>query len=253
MMNTRPLILVTNDDGYDALGLRTLIEYVSPLGDVVCVCPASQHSGQSMAMTITAPLTITEREPLAGARTYAVNGTPVDCVKVSMHHVLRRRPDLVLAGINHGSNASVNVLYSGTMGAVMEGSEAGVPSVGFSLTDHDPRADFSAARPFVESITRKVLAEGLPDRVCLNVNIPAGCRPAEMRVVRDCRGRWADCYREYRTPWGTPFYWLEGEFVNLEPEATDTDQWCLDHGIVSIVPVLLDRTAPLSLLGNRFA
>ena len=139
----RPLILVSNDDSYTAKGVHVLIDRLVKFGDVVAVCPQYPHSGQSMAISINSPLRILEQPDYNGARMFAVNGTPVDCVKLSMHHILGRRPDLVVAGINHGSNAAVNVLYSGTMGAAMEGAVFGIPSIGFSLTDHDPEADFS--------------------------------------------------------------------------------------------------------------
>ena len=183
----------------------------------------------------------------AGAMMFKVNGTPVDCVKLSMHRILDRRPDMVVSGINHGSNAAINVVYSGTMGAAMEGCAFGVPSIGFSLTDHSPDADFSPCRPWVERISRGVLEHGLPEGVCLNVNVPdVDSEPEEMRVVRACRGNWSDEYKEYTDPHGHKFYWLTGRFENGEPEASDTDEWCLAHGIVSVVPTLLDRTGPVA-------
>lgn len=244
------LILISNDDGYQAKGLRCLIDFVSYLGaDVVCVCPERQNSGQSMALTVNAPLRIYPQPDCHGAKVYAVNGTPVDCVKLSFLSILGgKRPDLVLAGINHGSNASVNVMYSGTMGAVSEGCIQGVPSIGFSLTSHNPDADFEPSRRFVREIIDKVLAHGLDKGVCLNVNIPAVPDPAGWRCARDCHGRWSDEYRLYHDPGGHPFYWLAGEFVNEEPEATDTDQYCLDHGIISVVPTIIDRTLPAAQL-----
>lgn len=241
---TRPLILVTNDDGYGSQGLSALMEYVRPLGEVWCVCPERQHSGQSMAMTINDPLLVSRQPDNDGVPVFAVRGTPVDCIKMSLLNLLPRRPALVLAGINHGSNSSVNVLYSGTMGAVMEGCLEGIPSIGYSLTDHAPDADFSPCRPFVEKLTAETLLHGLPQDICLNVNIPAGVTPRGMRLTRGCRCRWSDEYRRYESPYGKPFYWLAGEFVNQEEECTDTDQWCLDNGYVSVVPVTVERTAP---------
>lgn len=247
-MNTdknRPLILVSNDDGIEAAGVHRLVEWLSALGDVVCVCPDSPRSGQSMAITVSSPLRLTSLPDYKGARMYKANGTPTDCVKLAMHQVLDRRPDLVAAGINHGSNAAVNVVYSGTMGAVMEGCAFGIPSIGFSLTDHSPDADFSPCRFLTERIVKAVLTDGLPDGVCLNVNFPAGHSELnEMRIVRAARGKWTDEYEAYTDPHGYPFYWLKGKFENEEPDATDTDEWCLSHGITSVVPTLLDRTAP---------
>ncbi len=244
----RPLILVSNDDGYLAKGVRELIHQLLEFGDVVAVCPDGARSGQSMAITVNDPLMPIRLPDHDGAEIWKVNGTPVDCVKVAMHMILGdRRPDLVVAGINHGSNVAMNVLYSGTMGAVFEGCGFGVPAIGFSLTDHSPDADFAPCMPFVRKITNAVLTHGLPPEVCLNVNIPdSAIAPERMRVVRACRGRWNDEYKEYTDPHGRKFYWLSGNYINEEPDNPDTDQWCIDHGIVSIVPVLLERTAPIS-------
>lgn len=243
----KPLVLVSNDDGIEAAGVHRLVEWLSPMAEVVCVCPDAPRSGQSMAITVNSPLRATQVADFAGARMYKVNGTPVDCVKLSMHRLLGRRPSMVVAGINHGSNAAINVVYSGTMGAAMEGCAFGIPSVGFSLTDHAPDADFSRCRRWVERISRGVLRHGLPEGVCLNVNIPAdGPVPEEMRVVRACRGNWSDEYKEYTDPHGQKFYWLTGRFKNEEPDADDTDEWCLSHGIVSVVPTVLDRTGSQS-------
>lgn len=245
-MNDRPLILVSNDDGYEALGVHELIKFLRPFGEVVAVCPDGPRSGQSMAISVNEPLRATRMTDYEGAQVWKVNGTPVDCVKMSMHVVLGgRRPDLVVAGINHGSNAAINVVYSGTMGAVFEGCAFKIPSIGFSLTSHHPDADFSGCRQFVERIVRDTLANGLPEGVCLNVNIPdSSVPPTEMRVVRACKGNWTDEYKEYTDPNGHKFYWLTGKFKNEEPESTDTDEWCLSHGIVSVVATLLDRTLP---------
>ena len=243
--NKRPLILVSNDDGYLAKGVRILIKEMRKFGDVVAVCPDGGRSGQSMAITVNDALMPLRLPDYEGAEMWKVNGTPVDCVKVAMHMILGdRRPDLVVAGINHGANAAVNVLYSGTMGAVLEGCGFGLPAIGFSLTDHSPEADFEGCLPFVRRITEDVLRNGLPPEICLNVNIPDSAEPpTQMRVVRACRGRWNDEYKEYTDPHGRKFYWLSGEYVNEEPDNSDTDQWCLEHGIVSVVPVLLERTA----------
>lgn len=245
-MKKRPLILVSNDDGIMAKGVHELIDCLVKYGDVVAVCPDSPRSGQSMALTVNTPLRVDRVEDYNGAEMYKTNGTPVDCVKLAMHAVLRgRRPDLVVTGINHGSNAAINVVYSGTMGAAFEGCAFGIPSIGFSLTDHHHDADFTTCRPFVDRIVEATLRNSLPDGVCLNVNIPNSTEaPTAMRIVRACRGNWSDEYKEYTDPHGGRFYWLTGKFVNEEPQSTDTDEWCLAHGIVSVVPTMLDRTAP---------
>lgn len=243
----KPLILITNDDGHGSQGLEALIRFVRSLGEVWCVCPEQQHSGQSMAMTINDPLLVKRKTDLEDVPVFTVRGTPVDCVKMSLLNILPRRPDIVLAGINHGSNSSVNVLYSGTMGAVMEGCLEGIPAIGYSLCDHSPDADFSYCEPYITRLTAKVLQYGLPADVCLNVNFPAGINPKGIRTTRGCRCRWSDEYRRYESPWGQPFYWLAGEFVNSEPDCADTDQWLLDHGFATIVPVTVERTAPTHL------
>lgn len=247
MANNRPLILISNDDGIDARGVHVLIDCLSKFGDIVCVCPDGPRSGQSMAITVNGPLRITRLQDYNGAKMYKVNGTPVDCVKLAVYVALDRRPDLVVAGINHGSNSAINVVYSGTMGAAFEGCAFGIPAIGFSLTDHSPNADLEPSKQFVETIAKAVIDNGLPQGVCLNVNIPdSDVAPTEMRVVRACKGNWSDEYQEFSDPSGKPFYWLTGKFTNEEPESTDTDEWCLANGIVSVVPVALDRTVPIS-------
>lgn len=244
----RPLILVSNDDGYQAPGVRALIEMLLPIGEVIAVCPDSPRSGGSMAITVNQAMRVTRISDFDLCEMYAVNGSPSDCVKLGMYAVLKGRcPDLVVAGINHGSNAAVNVVYSGTMGATFEGCAFGIPSIGFSLTDHSMDANFEPCRPFVRKIVEDTLRNGLPQGVCLNVNIPNSEKPpVEMRVVRSAIGKWSDEYKEYTDPSGKPFYWLTGQFINSEPNNSETDEWCLAHGIVSVVPSLLDRTAPKS-------
>lgn len=247
MTNKRPLFLVSNDDGYSAPGVHCLTQFLSTIGDVVAVCPEGAQSGKSMALTVNEPLRLRKIEDYKDVEPnvewYAVNGTPVDCVKLSMHAVLGdRRPDMVCTGINHGSNSAINVMYSGTMGAAFEGCAFGIPSVGFSLCDHSMKADFSPMMPFVEEIVRKVLAEGLPEGVCLNVNAPVAKHLKGIRYCRAARGNWSDEYEPMTIPGGKTVYWLTGRFVCEEPDAEDTDEWALAHDYVSVVPVALDRT-----------
>lgn len=238
----KPLILISNDDSYAARGVNKLIEWLKELGEVVAVCPATPQSGKSMALTVNDPIRISE-VACDGAKMYRVTGTPVDCIKLSMHYILDRKPDLVVAGINHGSNAAVNVFYSGTMGAAIEGALFGIPSVGFSLTDHSPNANFEPCRKAVEMIVKGMLQHGLPENVCLNVNIPnIDHTPKEMRLCEPCKGLWNDEYKEYIDPMGRKFYMLSGEFENLEPENTLTDEWALAHGIISVVPVVAEKS-----------
>ncbi len=243
----RPLILVSNDDSYNAKGVRCLIDRLLPFGDVVAVCPDAPRSGQSMAITVNDALKLTELPDYHGAKMYKISGTPADCVKLAMHHILPHKPDLVATGINHGSNSAVNVLYSGTMGAAMEGCAFGIPSIGFSLTDHSADADFTPCFKAVDLLVKEVLEHGLPEGVCLNVNVPdTGHMPAEMCLAVACRGRWNDEYREYRDPYGNKFYWLTGEYINEEPDNKQTDEWCLSHGMISVVPVSIERTVPIT-------
>ena len=239
----RPLILVSNDDSYSAKGVHELIKSLENIGDVVCVCPEQPQSGMSMALTVNDPLRLRKLEDYRGAKMYKVNGTPVDCIKIAVDNLLERKPDIVVTGINHGSNAAINVVYSGTMGAAFEGCAYGIPSIGFSLTDHSEDADFTPCLPVVEKIVKQVLEKGLPKGICLNVNMLAHVKEyGGIKVVRGCRGRWDDSYIEYQDPGRRPYYWLAGTFVNEEPENEDTDEWCLKHGIVSVVPVKLDPT-----------
>ncbi|MCH5228557.1 MAG: 5'/3'-nucleotidase SurE [Muribaculaceae bacterium] len=239
----KPLILVSNDDGIDAKGVHELVRSLQHLGEVVCVCPEQPQSGMSMALTVNDMLRVKRVEDYHGAAMYKVSGTPVDCVKMAVDNLLPRKPDVVVSGINHGSNAAINVVYSGTMGAAFEGSAYGIPSIGFSLTSHSEDADFSPCLPVIDRLVKMVLEKGLPEGVCLNVNMPAQVKEYKgIRVVRGCRGRWDDRYDEYRDPARRPFYWLAGTFINTEPDNQDTDEWCLEHGIVSVVPVKLDPT-----------
>ena len=237
------LILITNDDSIEAPGLHFLVDCVKDLGEVYVVAPALPHSGQSSAFTVNAPLRIKEHEGYHGARVFSVNGTPVDCVKLSMHHILPRKPDLLLSGVNHGSNAGNSVIYSGTMGAAFEACMQGIPAVGYSLLHHSLKADFSECTPYIKAITRAVIENGLPEGVCLNVNFPAKVKIEGMKVVRAARSRWTEEYQEYLDPHGKPFFWLTGRLLNEEPESTDTDLYWLDRNYATVVPAYADRNA----------
>lgn len=244
-MKEKRLIFVTNDDGYASKGFEAAIGLARKFGEVVAVAPLTPQSGKSQAFTIYDPLyikTIREEEDL---HIYALSGTPVDCVKLAFDHLIAdRRVDLVISGINHGSNSAVNVLYSGTMGAAIEGSFYGCPSVGLSLTDHDPDADFEASLLWGEHIIRTIFERQPQMPLCLNVNVPVG-RPEEikgLRVCRQARGFWRETFQSHRDPHGREYFWLEGAFSNREPEATDTDEYALGQMYVSVVPVQVDMT-----------
>lgn len=232
----KKLILISNDDSVNAPGLHYLIDCVKELGDVWAVAPAEQKSGQSSSLTINMPVRIKEYPEYEGARVFSVTGTPVDCVKLAMHTILPRRPDLVLAGINHGSNAGNAVIYSGTMGAVFEGCMDGIPSIGYSLLDHSMKADFSECRRYIMELTAKVLEQGLPEGVCLNVNFPKNVKIEGAQVVRAARSRWTEEYQAYTDPFGKPFFMLTGRQINEEEGNPDTDLYWLPRNYATIVP-----------------
>lgn len=250
----RPLILLTNDDSVNAPGIHALADCMAPHADIYIVAPAEPHSGQSAALTVGAPLHIREREGREGIRVFTVSGTPVDCVKLALHTIVPRKPDMLLSGINHGSNSGTAITYSGTMGAVLEGCMEGIPSVGFSLLHHSMKADFTLGIDFVRGIALNVLENGLPQGVCLNVNIPAKVRPEGVRVCRAAKGHWSEEYKRYLDPSGNPFFWLTGRFVNGEPQATDTDEYWLSHRYISVVPVTPDQSyiPAIKELSKRF-
>ncbi len=236
MQNER-LIFLTNDDGYMSKGFRAAIEVARSFGHVIAIAPDRVQSGMSQAITISTPLFLRQVESTDDVEIYSFSGTPVDCVKVAFDHFLQERKiDLVLSGINHGSNAAVNVMYSGTMGAAIEGSFYGIPAVGLSLDDHSAEADFEAA----------VLdaAATLPRPLCLNVNVPA-IPLGEIRGIKPCRqtkGFWREDFYRRQDPHGRDYFWLTGKFNNAEPDAEDSDEWALAHGYVAVVPVQVDMT-----------
>ncbi len=244
----KPLILITNDDSINARGIHHLVDCVKSLGEVYVVAPAEPHSGQSAAFTPNFPMRINRHHGYNGAKVFSVTGTPVDCVKLAMHNIVPRRPDLLLSGINHGSNAGNSIVYSGTMGAAFEACMCGIPAVGYSLLSHDPMADFSECSALITDITRQVLEKGLPTGVCLNVNFPARVKVEGAKVVRAARSRWTEEYKEYLDPHGQPFYWLTGSLINEEPDSTDTDLYWLDRNYATIVPAYADRNATSEIL-----
>lgn len=238
-MTETPLILISNDDGVDAQGIDVLTRLMLPLGEVVVVAPDAPRSGAACSMTVTTGVRLCLLERSAGLTRWACSGTPADCVKLALEHVVTRRPALMVSGINHGDNASVNVHYSGTMGAVMEACMKGVPAVGFSLRTRDQQCDFAPYEQAIQHIARHVLAQGLPQDVCLNVNFPQVPHLQGLRVCRMARGAWASEWEPGSEP---DTYKLTGRFTCLEPEAHDTDWWALDHGMGAVVPLNTDMT-----------
>jgi 5'-nucleotidase len=241
----KPLILVTNDDGISAPGLRNLIRVMNTLGDVLVVAPDSPQSGMGHAITINSTLRCTKVTLDDGPQTeYSCSGTPADCVKMGVHEILKRKPDLCVSGINHGSNSSINVIYSGTMSAAVEAGIEGIPAIGFSYLDYDWEADFSQITDFIKRIAKSALTNGIPEGVVLNVNLPK-LQKNEIKGIRICRqamANWVEEFDKRKDPTGKEYYWLTGKFVN-EDKGEDTDEWALENGYVSVVPVHFDMTA----------
>lgn len=250
-MNRSPLILITNDDGIEAKGFKELISVAREFGQVVAISSQMPMSGMSHAITIKVPLRVNLEEDSPGLKIYLTNGTPVDGVKLVFNSLMKQKPDLLISGINHGSNSSSSVLYSGTMAAAMEGAINHIPSIGFSLLDYRPDADFSASGRVAKELIGKVLREGLPDGICLNVNIPA-VKEEEIRGIRLCKqanGFWKEEFEKRSDPMGREYYWLTGFFQNREPngEGEGTDELALKEHYVSVVPVDTDLTAYSSM------
>jgi 5'-nucleotidase len=239
------LILVTNDDGYYATGIKRLSEIAGKFGKVVVVAPESSQSGMSHSVSLNTPLYLTKYEEKNGHLGYICSGTPADCVKIALHEVLERKPDLILSGINHGSNASVSAIYSGTIAAAREGSLNGVPSIGFSLLDHSPDADFESACHYAKIVIDLLLKNGIPTKSCLNVNIPNVSidKIKGIKICRQTQGKWVEEFDHRTNPSNKDYYWLTGRFSNFEPLAEDTDEWALENNYVSIVPMEVDLTS----------
>lgn len=238
----KPLILITNDDGVDAKGIQVLTRLMCQLGDVVVMAPDGPRSAQSNALTVTHPIRFKQVEESVVLDRYSCTGTPTDCIKLALNEVVSRKPDLIVSGINHGSNAAINVIYSGTMGAVLEGCENNILSIGFSICDHSLNADFQFFEPYILQITREALKNGLPHATCLNVNAPVG-EIKGVRVSRQCDGKWTKEFAKRTDPMGRSYFWLTGFFENHEPDAQDTDEWALANNYISIVPTKIDLTA----------
>ena len=238
----KPLILITNDDGDLANGIEVLTRLMMQIGEVVVVAPDGPRSAQSNALTVTHPIRFKLLETSDNLTRYSCTGTPTDCVKLALNEILDRKPDLLVSGINHGSNAAINVIYSGTMGAVLEGCENGILSIGFSIDDHSMNADFSLFESHILQIARTALENGLPDGVCLNVNCPKG-EIKGTKISRQCVGHWTKEFAKRIDPQGRSYFWLTGHFENHEPDAEDTDEWALANGYISIVPSKIDLTA----------
>ena len=242
---TKPLILVTNDDGINAKGLKALIDVVKPLGKLVVVAPEDSNSGMSHAITVKIPIRVSHISDNGDVSLYRCSGTPVDCVKVAINQLLDRKPDLLVAGINHGSNAGISVVYSGTMAAAIEGCINDITSLGLSLMDHSKNADFTLASRYAKKIITNVLNKKIPENTCLNVNFPVF--PIDeikgVKICRQTRGVWKEEYDKRQDPRNRNYYWLTGQFINFESDNEDTDEWALRNKYISIVPVKVDFTS----------
>lgn len=241
--HNKPTILVVNDDGITATGIKALLEVMQEIGTVTVVAPDGPQSGMGHAITIGKPLRFSKVDLYEGVEMYKCSGTPVDCVKLAVNKVFKgKKPDLCVSGINHGLNNSINVIYSGTMSAAVEGAIEKIPSIGFSLDDFDSDADFSHCKKFVKEIALQVLEKGLPEATLLNVNFPKEEHIKGIKICRQANAKWAEDFDERKDPYNRPYYWLTGVFENYD-KGEDTDVWALNHGYASVVPVQFDLTA----------
>ena len=244
-MIEKPTILVTNDDGINAPGIRALIAVMAEIGNVIVVAPDSPQSATGHSITINNTLYLNKVSAENAAITeYSCSGTPVDCVKLAVNEILKKKPDLCVSGVNHGSNSSINVIYSGTMSAAVEAGIEGIPAIGFSLLDYEWTADFEQIKPFIKKIVLAVLANKSPESPILNVNFPK-LKTKQIKGIKICRQAkaiWMEKFDKRKTPFGRDYYWLTGEFVNQD-KGEDTDEWALSNGYISIVPVQYDLTA----------
>jgi 5'-nucleotidase len=242
----KPLILVSNDDGITSSGIRFLVDVMKELGYVLVVAPNRPQSGMGHAITVGDTLRLKESHIFEGVKAYECSGTPADCVKMARHYVLKdlRQPDVVVSGINHGSNTSISVLYSGTMSAAIEAAIEGTPSIGFSLCDYSHDADFSHTKEYVRKITEQVIRKELPKGVALNVNFPPKRNEAlkGIRICRQANAKWVEDFDERRDPNGRKYFWMTGNFVNFD-KGEDNDEWAIANNYVSVVPCQFDLTS----------
>ncbi len=241
----KPLILVTNDDGITAPGLRALVRFMKEIGEVVVVAPDSPQSGMGHAITIDNALyskKVTIDDENGAMEEYNCSGTPADCVKMALQEILYRKPDICVSGINHGSNSSINVIYSGTMSAAIEAGIEGIPAIGFSLCDYSWNANFEPAKEAIQKIVLEALANKMPLGVVLNVNIPKAYEAKGIKICRQAKANWKEKFEKRTSPMGKDYYWLSGEFELLD-KGEDTDEWALSKGYISVVPTQFDLTA----------
>lgn len=241
MPTKKPLILVSNDDSIISPGIRVLVELMKQIGEVIVVAPDSPQSGMGHAITLDVPIRIEKVDVFEGVTAYQCSGTPADCVKLAIDKLVPRKPDLMVSGINHGSNSSINVIYSGTMSAAVEAAIDGIQAIGFSLCDYSFDADFVPAKPYISKIASNLLQNPLPYGTLLNVNIPKTADIKGVKVCRQADAKWEENFEERTDPFNRKYYWMVGNFLNMD-KGEDTDQWALENNYISLVPVQFDLT-----------
>ncbi len=246
----KPLILISNDDSIFSQGINILVEVAKKFGEVIVVAPDSPQSAKSNALTLEIPLFVREIDIFEDVKAYKCSGTPADCVKIAINQILKRKPDLVLSGINHGSNTSVNILYSGTVAAAMEGCIHEINSIAFSITTYDTNIDFELAKNHCEKIIKYVMENNLENGTCLNVNIPhIKLHDSKgIKVCRQTKGMWAEEFEKRTHPRNNrDYYWITGTFVNLAKDETDNDIWAVKNNYTAVVPIKIDLTNYLEI------
>ncbi len=242
-MKKRPLFLISNDDSINSKGLEVLINIVKPFGDIVVVAPIEAHSGMSHAITMRFPLTFEKIKEEKHLEIYKCSGYPVDCVKIALNEILEKKPDYILSGINHGSNSSVAVIYSGTMAIAIEGALHSIPSVGFSIENFSLDADFSNVEKYIYVILKNLIKNGIPKGVCLNVNIPKDVKKVKgIKICKEAKGKWQEIFVKRKHPYGKDYFWLTGEFVDLENDKEKSDVFALENNYIAITPIKTDWT-----------
>ncbi|MDA3882232.1 MAG: 5'/3'-nucleotidase SurE [Bacteroidales bacterium] len=243
LMQNRKKIFVTNDDGIHAHGLQVLIEEMKKLGDVLCIAPERTQSGMSHAITFSNPVSLEQHRDEPGIKSYSLTGTPVDCIKIALDRFYtNEKPDLIVSGINHGSNSSICAIYSGTVAAAREGGINNIPSIAFSSVNFEKNADFTHYSPYVYSISEKIITQGIPEYVFLNVNFPHTKNIKGTRVSHQAKGVWIERFERRTDPHDREYFWLTGNFKNFEPEAEDSDEWLLKEGFATITPLKIEKT-----------
>jgi len=244
-------ILVTNDDGINAPGIRFLIDVAKEFGEIIIMAPDKGQSATGHSITFAEPLRVKTLEEKENYREYCCNGTPVDCIKLAEHIAIKGMPDLVLSGVNHGSNASINVIYSGTMAAAIEACIDEIPAIGFSYDSYSSKIDFEPARPYIRTIIRGVIEKGMPKDVCLNVNIPNTDQLKGIKVCRQAKASWQEGFDTRTDPRGSEYHWLTGHF-EVTDNGLGTDLHAIENHYISVVPVQVDLTAHKAIEALKF-